>query len=132
MKAAARLVAPLSLGTLLTIFVAAMLLAGYGRWLEPARPRPDVEFPEGFYGFWDQSQYLRNGLAEGRLPAIGCSYRLGYQGRALYLLGSAILSLRSTCSRSPRGGSAILGARFIDAAGLVAARWSPRARRAWL
>jgi disulfide bond formation protein DsbB len=128
-KSATRLVAPLGLGTVLCILVGAMLLASYGRWVEPARP--GVVFPEGFYGYWDQGQYLRETrlLAEGRLPADEneYTYGLGYPVLAVpfYLLGfegDPFAPVDVIAFGLVVAGTAIVGARLLSRrAGLVAA-----------
>jgi hypothetical protein len=123
------LTAPLGGWVTLALIATAVLLAVYARWLEPTRP--GVLTPEGFYGFWDQSQYLRETtiLAGGRLPADAgeYAYGLGYPALAVpfYLAGfrgDPFAPVDVVAFGLVIAGTGIVGARFMgERTGLVAA-----------
>lgn len=73
-----RVVVALIISWSVTVFV-------YARWVHPVRP--GVVTPEGWYGWWDQSQYLKLAqiLSEWRLPATAGDYQygLGYPALAV-------------------------------------------------
>ena len=63
--------------TLLTTFLVVYLLAYLGH---PSLPGNNLAFPLGWWGWWDQSQYLKEAtaLAHGRITAQSYWYPLGY------------------------------------------------------
>lgn len=111
------------------IAVLAALLAMYSRYLNPRRP--GVTTPEGFYGFYDQSQYLAlaRRLADLDLPASAQEYtyglgypaigaffeRLGFSGDPFAPVDTALFAFVVAAT-------AVVGARLVSrSVGLVSA-----------
>lgn len=63
---------------LVAVFLAGVAVFALAAWVHPGRP--GVTSPEGWFGGYDQSRYLRitEGLADWRLPTTGYLYGIGY------------------------------------------------------